>query len=82
MAKLKFSKLFEVGDYQVLITKNYEAEEEMFTVSQTTELEDCRPSLSLGFEKEKDCDKCFEDYNSKNAKKFLQQVKTMLNDIL
>ena len=79
MSKLKFAKIFELGDYQVLITKEYEPEDDSFKVVQTTDLEKCRPSLSLGFEKEEKCTECFDNYNEENAQRFLTQIQSMLN---
>jgi len=80
MSKLKFAKIFELGDYQVLITKEYEPEDNTFKVVQTTYLEECRLSLALGFEKEKKCNECFDNYNEDNAQNFLTQIQSMLSE--
>ena len=39
--KHHFSKIFELGEYQVLITKEHEPDDDGFRVVQTTNLEDC-----------------------------------------
>lgn len=80
LKKYHFSKIFELGEYQVLITKEYEPDDDSFKVVQTTDLEDCRPSVALGFKDEDKCNKCFEDYTLENAQKFLDNIKLMLEE--
>jgi len=74
--KIEFAKLFEIEDYQVLITK--EDTEDGFNVTQQTDLGEVRPSMSLGFDAEEKRDKCFLEYNKENAEKFLSIIKEML----
>lgn len=77
MKKIQFAKIFELETHQVLITKDYE-DHEKFKVNQITDLEDCMPTLALVFDDEEKRDKCFDDYNEENAKKFLANILKML----
>jgi hypothetical protein len=64
----------------VLITKEYDNDNDIFNVVQTTNLDGVRPSLALGFKSESKRDECFNDYNEEKAGIFLQTIRKMLED--
>jgi len=74
--KFEFAKIFELEDYQVLITKD--EDDEKYRIMQSTQLEDCMPSLALGYELESTRDKHFNEYNIDNAQKFLDMLKKVM----
>ena len=81
MAKLIFAKLFELHDlheYQVLVTKEYDPEDDTFKIVQTIDFEDVRPSLSLGFKDENKCNEYFDAYDKERAMIFLKEIKSTI----
>jgi hypothetical protein len=69
-----FARLFVVGDQQVLITKEYDEEENGFHLLQRTEYDSVSPTLKVGFKTEEECDKHLEDYNQEDAISFIKLV--------
>lgn len=80
MAKIIFAKIFELDEHQVLITKEYEPEDDSFKVVQTTDFEDVRPAVAWVFKDESVRDKCFDDYKESQAKEFVKSIQEMLAD--
>lgn len=78
MSKITFCKIIELENHQVLIMKATDPDDYQFLVNVTTDFEDVRPSIGMGFDDEAKRDKCFEDYNEEQAKKFIETMKEML----
>ena len=74
----KFARLFDLGNYQVLLTKGYDAEEESFSVSQTTENDHVSYSIKLSMNYEDSRDRYFDTYNEEDAKHYLASVTNIL----
>jgi len=75
----KFAKLFELGNNQVLLIKEYEEEEDIFQVSQTTWIDNVSYSIKLSMKSEVSRNKYFEKYNEEDAKHFLKNIDNLLS---
>lgn len=75
---LKFAKVFEIDTNQVLITKEFDENDDTYLLKQTTEFDEVTPAMSMGFDTEEKRDKAFEDYNEENAQMFLNVINSML----
>ena len=75
----KFSKLIELeNNEQVLLTLNYNDEDDNFEVEVRTDLEGVTASIKLGFNEEEKALNMLEKYNEDSAIKYRQQMETML----
>jgi len=75
----KFAKLIELeNDEQVLLTLNYNDEDDIFEVEIRTDLKDVTASIKLGFDEEEKALNMLEIYTEHSAIKFRQQMVTML----
>ena len=75
----KFAKLIELEDgEQVLLTLNYNDEDDNFEVEVRTDLEGVTASIKLGFNEEEKALNMLEKYNEDSAIKYRQQMETML----
>jgi len=72
----KFAKLFEVNGQQVLITKNWDEEEQLHQLTQRTDLDGGVVEMSLGFKTELGIDDAFEQCTETNANLFLEHIET------
>lgn len=79
MNELDFVKLYNIGDNQVLFIKDYDNEDDLFTINQITNLDGCRPSLLIKFENEESCNDYFFNINQNYAEEFLNGMKKMLS---
>lgn len=73
--KIVFAKLFELGNHQVLITK--EEEDSGYYIAQSTEIESGRAILTIGFEKEEKRNEQFDRYSETEAMKFINVIEGM-----
>lgn len=69
----KFAKLFRIGKYQVLVTKNCDSEKEEFIFTQTTHIA-CWVNLTISHEDENKIDKLFDEYDITMATIFLNKM--------
>ena len=74
----KFAKLFDVGNDQVLLTKDYNEESEEYEIKISTSISDIRCSVKLGFKSEDSRNKGFDNYNEENAKHFQNEIAFLL----
>lgn len=72
--KYEFAKLFNVGDHQVLITKEYDAVSDEYKVVQTTHLDDMVPTMALSFTHEDNMEECFTNYGEADAQSFIETI--------
>ena len=75
----KFAKLIELeNNEQVLLTLNYNDEDDNFEVEVRTDLKGVTASIKLGFNEEEKALNMLEKYNEDLAIKYRQQMETML----
>jgi hypothetical protein len=75
---IKFAKLFEIDNNQILITKDYDYDEDVYLLKQRTSFDEVDPSMSMSFDSEEKRDNAFNDYNQDNAQKFLNLVSSVI----
>lgn len=75
--KTIFSKIIELTEYQVLITKEFSHDDDAYTVKQTTEIDGVGMSLDIGFDDEIKRNEYFDSYSEENANAFIE----MINDL-
>jgi len=76
----KFAKLFDVGNNQVLLTKDYNEESEKYEIKISASISDIRYSVSLGFNSENSRNEGFDNYNEENAERFQSGITSLLKD--
>ena len=75
----KFAKLIELGnDEQVLLTLNYNDEDDIYEVEIRTDLEGVAASMKLGYDEEFKALETLKKYGKGDAEKYRQQMVTML----
>lgn len=76
----KFAKLIELdNDEQVLLTVNYNDDDDNFKVFIRTDLEGCVAQIKLGFDSEEKANKVLETYSQEQAVKFRSKMVAMLS---
>jgi len=78
----KFAKLFEIGDDQVLLFMEYEADTDETTVHQITTVDGLRADIKFSFHGEKQEDsagKYINSFEQENAQKLREKVVEMFN---
>ena len=76
----KFAKLIELdNDEQVLLTVNYNDEDDNFEVFIRTDFEGCAAQIKLGFDSEEKANKVIETYSQEQAVKFRSKMVAMLS---
>lgn len=75
-----FAKIIELKDYQVLVTKEYEPEEDIYKVVMKTSFEDFEPEMKMGFKSQESCDKYFEKFDETDAELFISDMKSVMED--
>jgi hypothetical protein len=80
METLRFAKILEVDNHQVLIVKEYDDEDDAYKVNQTTEKEGVRITMAFGFTDKHSCDDCFSKYSDENARKFLESLTSLFEE--
>lgn len=78
---MKFAKLFDIDDHQVLVTNDYDDDAEEFAVNFTTEIDGIRPTMSLKFKDDALCTKAFEDVDHEAALKMFLQLKSAVEAV-
>lgn len=73
--KNEFCKIFIVEDCQLLITKQYNSGDDVYQVSQITEIKGVRPTVSFVFKTKKQMNDCYKKYDRKQAEEFIEKVK-------
>ena len=76
----KFAKLIELdNDEQVLLTVNYNDDDDNFEVSIRTDLDCCAAQIKLGFDSEEKANNLLETYSQEQAVKFRSEMVAMLS---
>jgi hypothetical protein len=76
----KFAKLIELDfDEQVLLTVNYNDDEDKYEVAIRTDLEGCVAQIKLGFDNEGKAMNVINTYTQKQAFKFRNEMVAMLS---
>lgn len=76
----KFAKLIELdNDEQVLLTVNYNDDDDNFQVFIRTDFEGCVAQIKLGFDSEEKANKVLETYSQEQAVKFRAEMVAMLS---
>lgn len=76
----KFAKLIELdNDEQVLLTVNYNDDDDNFEVFIRTDLEGCVAQIKLGFDSEEKANKVLETYSQEQAVKFRTEMVAILS---
>lgn len=76
----KFAKLIELdNDEQVLLTVNYNDDDDNLEVFIRTDLEGCVAQIKLGFDSEETANKVLETYSQEQAVKFRSEMVAMLS---
>ena len=76
----KFAKLIELeNDEQVLLTVNYNDDDDNFEVFIRTDLNGCVAQIKLGFDSEEKANKVLETYSKEQAVKFRSEMVAMLS---
>lgn len=77
---MKFAKLIELeNNEQVLLTTDYNDDTEKHEVKITTDLETCRASIKLSFDKEESVIEILEKYSLKEAGLFRSEMEKQWN---
>lgn len=75
----KFAKLIELdNEEQVLLTVNYNDDDDKFEVFIRTDLEGCVAQIKLGFDSEEKANKVIQTYSQEQAVKFRSEMATIL----
>lgn len=75
----RFAKLIELeNDEQVLLTLNYNDEDDNYEVEIRTDLEGVTASIKLGYDEEFKALETLKKYEKEDAEKYRQQMVTML----
>ena len=75
----RFAKLIELdNDEQVLLTLNYNDEDDNFEIEIRTDLEGVTASIKLGYDEEFKALETLQKYEKEDAEKYRQQMVTML----
>lgn len=75
----RFAKLIELkNDEQVLLTLNYNDEDDNFEIEIRTDLEGVTASIKLGYDEEFKALETLQKYGKEDAEKYRQQMVTML----
>lgn len=77
---MKFAKVFDIGDEQVLATRKYDSEDNDFKLVVETEVEGLHTSAAFGFSEEEPCSKAFDEYDLEKATTFLNSVHQMISE--
>jgi len=75
----KFAKLIELDNEQVLLTVNYNDDDDNYEVAIRTDLEGCVAQIKLGFDSEENANKVIETYSQEQAVKFRSEMVAMLS---
>ena len=76
----KFAKLIELdNDEQVLLTVNYNDDDDNYEVAIRTDLEGCVVQIKLGFDSEEKANKVIETYSQEQAVKFRSKMVATLS---
>jgi len=78
----KFAKLFEIGDDQVLLFLEYEADTDETTVHQITTVDGLRADIKFSFHGEKQeesAEKYINGFEQENAQRLREKVVEMFN---
>lgn len=81
MEIFRFAKILEVDNHQILVVKEYDGEENSYKVNQTTEKNGMRITMAFGFTDKNACDDCFSKYSDENARKFLENLTSLLEEV-
>ena len=74
----QFAKLIELPEgEQVLFIKEYNDEDEVFEISATTQVDDLRMSMNLGYDTAAQRDNVFNDISEENASQFIDSLVEM-----
>lgn len=64
---MKFAKLYDIGDDQLLVTKDYDDEDNLFSLKVTTQFDGVSYSMYPSFSSEEDRDEAFNAFDLKMA---------------
>lgn len=78
---MKFAKLFDIDEHQLLVTSDYDDDADDFAVTFTTEIDGIRPTMSLRFKEDADCTKAFEEVDHQAALKMFMQLKLAVDAV-
>ncbi len=78
MTKNTFAKVFDIGKYQVLVTKEEDTDTNEPMVKQRTLINEITAQVNPGFELEEKRDAFFNNYKLEDAERFLEAMKLML----
>lgn len=73
----KFAKIIDVEGSQVLVTKDYDTDEEAFLLNVRTDVDGVSMIMGMGFETEERRDEGFDLYGEEDAKKFRSGAVTL-----
>ena len=76
----KFARLFDAGEQQVLLEKDFDEETHQDTLHITTMIQGTRASAILGFETEEDRNEAFDLFGDEDAEEFVVQFINALSD--
>ena len=74
---MKFAKIIEVREHQVLITKELDSESDELKLNVRTDFEDYSQTISLRFNTLERRDKAFEEYDISSAEKHINVSKSL-----
>ena len=72
---MKFAKLFELGEYQVLLTVRYDSERERHILTVESGYDDTIIGMEAAYKEEYKALRAMGSYSENEAKKFLVSVK-------
>lgn len=75
-----FAKTFKINDnQQVLLTKNYNDEDECYELEQRTDYLGMVMKIKLRFDDVEAHNQAFRNYNKQDASNFIQQIKNLVS---
>lgn len=79
---MKFAKVFDIGDDQLLATKDWNDETDMFEIVLISYISNIRAELCLGFKDEEECNESFDKISQEQATVFYNKLKSQAESLM
>lgn len=73
-----FTKIIELETCQVLVYTEYECDDDLYKLVETTNFDGVQPSIKMGFESYEVCQKAFSEYGKEQAEAFVKEMKSLV----
>jgi len=79
---MQFAKVFDINEDQVLVTRDWNDEKDMYELSFTSDLTEMRVGFKLGFKDEDQCNIAFDRVDQAEALRMYNQLKVQVADLM